>query len=94
MVAQVAREYEGQVTFFTSPGQDNTTAMERAVREFEWPESMVHGVDEDGALWRHFDVVYRGAWIFVNDDGSVLDRSVTHIPEAAVRENLDKLVED
>lgn len=92
MVAQLARDYEGKVVFFTSPGQDNQTAMQRAVEEFEWPESMIHAVDEGGRLWRHFDVVYRGAWIFLNDDGTILKQSLTHISEQEVKENLDRLV--
>jgi hypothetical protein len=93
MVAQVAREYEGRVVFFTSPGQDGQAAMERAVKEFGWPDSMLHAVDDGGKLWRHFDVVYRGAWIFVNQDGTVVEQSLTHIPEEEVRANLDRLVD-
>lgn len=94
MVAQVARDYEGKVLFFTSPGQDGQPAMERAVRDFLWPDSMVHAVDDGGKLWRHFDVVYRGAWIFINQDGTVLKQSLTHIPENEVRANLDLLVDN
>ncbi|HEX2148845.1 MAG TPA: hypothetical protein VHI31_01530 [Actinomycetota bacterium] len=93
MVAQVAREYEGRVLFVTSPGQDGQPAMERAVSDFKWPDSMVHAVDDGGKLWRHFDVVYRGAWIFVNEDGTVLEQSLTHIPGDEVRANLDRLVD-
>lgn len=93
MVAQVAREYEGRVLFVTSPGQDGQPAMERAVSDFRWPDSMVHAVDDGGKLWRHFDVVYRGAWIFVNEDGTVLEQSLTHIPGDEVRANLDRLVD-
>ncbi|HEX2053500.1 MAG TPA: hypothetical protein VHJ78_07240 [Actinomycetota bacterium] len=92
MVAQVARDYEGKVTFLTSPGQDNVRAMEKAVVEFGWPDSMIHAVDEGGRLWRHFDVVYRGAWIFLNDDGKIVQQSLTHISEEDVRQNLDLLV--
>ena len=92
MVAQVAREYADKVTFVTSPGQDNEAAMQRAVKEFRWPDSMIHAVDDSGRLWRHFDVVYRGAWIFLNDDGTIVEQSLTHITEKEVRENLDRLV--
>jgi hypothetical protein len=92
MVARFAREYEGRVTFLTSPGLDNQKAMEQAVRDFKWPASMIHAVDENGQLWRHFDVIYRGAWIFLDDDGNVVERSVTHIPGKQVGENLEKLV--
>ena len=81
------------MTFFTSPGQDNRAAMERAVKDFGWPDSMIHAVDEGGRLWRHFDVVYRGAWIFLNDDGTVLEQSLTHITEDEIRKNLDRLVD-
>ena len=92
MVAQVARAYEGRVQFITSPGEDSQKAMSRAVKEFGWPDSMIHAVDTNGDLWADFKVRFRGAWIFVNDDGRVLHQSVTHIPEADVRSNLDKLV--
>jgi hypothetical protein len=92
MVARFAREYEGRVTFMTSPGLDNQNAMEQAVKDFKWPASMIHAVDENGDLWRHFDVLYRGAWIFLDDDGRVVERSVTHLPERQVGENLEKLV--
>lgn len=92
MVARFAREYEGRVTFLTSPGLDNQKAMEEAVGDFKWPGSMIHAVDEDGDLWRHFDVLYRGAWIFLDDDGTVIHRSVTHLPEKQVEQNLEKLV--
>jgi len=67
--------------------------MERAVKDFGWPDSMIHAVDEGGRLWRHFDVVYRGAWIFLNDDGTVLEQSLTHITEDEIRKNLDRLVD-
>lgn len=92
MVAQVAREYADRVVFFTSPGQDSQAAMREAVREFGWPDTMVHAVDDGGRLWRHFDVAYRGAWIFLNDDGTIIEQTLTHIPEGAVRNNLDRLV--
>lgn len=67
--------------------------MQKAVKDFRWPDSMVHAVDERGELWRHFEVAYRGAWIFVNDDGRVIEQSLTHIPESEIRANLDLLVE-
>jgi len=92
MVARFAREYEGRVTFMTSPGLDNQKAMEEAVADFRWPGSMIHAVDEDGGLWRHFDVPYRGSWIFLDDDGKLVHQSVTHLPERQVRQNLEKLV--
>lgn len=94
MVAQLAREYEGRVVFFTSPGQDSQPAMQRAVEEFGWPDSMIHAVDDSGRLWRHFDVVYRGAWLFLNDDGTVVRQTLTHIPVENVRENLERLLEN
>ena len=91
MVAQVARHYEGKVRFLTSPGLDNEKAMEQAVEDFKWPDSMTHAIDRDGSLWEHLEVRYRGAWIFLNDDGEVSFRSVTHIPEKEVRSHLEEL---
>lgn len=92
MVAQLARDYEGQVQFVTSPGQDSEPAMQKFLIEFGWPKSMVHAVDRNGELWQHFGVRYRGAWIFVDQDGEVQFQSVTHISEKEARANLDRLV--
>jgi hypothetical protein len=91
MIARFARQYEGKVTFMTSPGLDGQEAMAEAVKEFDWPASMIHAVDEDGGLWRHFDVLYRGAWVFVDDDGSVYERSASHLPESRIRKVLEEL---
>jgi hypothetical protein len=88
----VARDYEGKVQFLTSPGLDSDKAMEQAVDEFNWPDSMTHAIDRDGTLWEHLEVRYRGAWIFVNDDGEVSFRSLTHIPEKEVRSRLEELI--
>ena len=43
--------------------------MEQAVEEFKWPDSMTHAIDGDESLWEHLEVRYRGARIFLNDDG-------------------------
>ncbi|HLF69967.1 MAG TPA: hypothetical protein VI541_03315 [Actinomycetota bacterium] len=94
MIAQVARDYVGRVEFLTVPGEDSVQAMARFLEEFEWPDSMTHAVDKDLRLREHFQVRFRGAWIFLNDDGTILFQSVTHIPETQVRANLDKLLSD
>lgn len=94
MVAQVARDYEGKIEFITSPGLDGQKAMERAVKEFGWPASMTHAADTDGKLWEHMKVRYRGAWIFLNDDGEIIFQSVTHIPGKDVRAYIEKLLSD
>jgi hypothetical protein len=91
MIARFAREYEGRVTFMTSPGLDDQSAMADAVNDFGWPSSMIHAVDEDGRLWRHFDVLYRGAWVFIDDDGRVHERSPSHLKESRIREILEEL---
>ncbi|MDQ4145963.1 MAG: hypothetical protein M3198_19895 [Actinomycetota bacterium] len=91
MVAQVARDYEGKIEFLTSPGQDSVGPMEEFIEEFRWPDSMTHAVDRDGELWAHFNVRFRGAWIFINQDGTVVFQSPSHIPERQVRENLQRL---
>lgn len=92
MVGQLAREFEGRVQFVTSPGLADSDEHAEAVKDFGWPDYMVHAVDTKGDLWRHLDVIYRGAWLFIDDDGTVSSRSVTHIPKAKVKESLEKLV--
>jgi hypothetical protein len=92
MVAQVARDYEGKVQFVTSPGLDSEKAMVQAVKDFGWPGSMTHAVDLNGDLWRHFQVPFRGSWIFLNNDGNVIYQSPSHIPEKDVRGSADQLL--
>ncbi len=92
MVGQFAREYEGKVQFLTFPGQDSEKPMQEFVKEFRWPESMLHGVDQKGELWQQFEVRFRGTWILLNDDGQVLHRTVGHVSEKQVRSNLERLV--
>lgn len=93
MVAQLAQDYEGKVQFLTSPGQDSQDPMREFVKEFRWPSSMVHAVDTNGELWQHFKVRFRGAWIFVDENGTVQFQSPTHLPEKDVRANLDRLLQ-
>jgi hypothetical protein len=76
----------------TSPGLDAEPAMIDFVRRFGWPDTMVHAVDKDGDLWAHFGVRFRGTWLMVNQDGSVLSQSIGHIPEQELRTRLDALV--
>lgn len=78
--------------FLTSPGLASTDEMSEAVKDFEWPDHMVHAIDADGSLWRHFGVRFRGTWVFIDDDGTVT-RTSPHPPEAEVERALQALVE-
>jgi hypothetical protein len=76
----------------TSPGQDNEKNMAEFVKEFGWPGSMIHAIDENSELWSHFGVRFRGTWIMVDDEGRVLSRSVGHIPKDELTKRLDQLI--
>jgi hypothetical protein len=76
----------------TSPGLDAQPAMTDFVRRFRWPDTIVNAVDEDGSLWTHFGVRFRGTWLMVNQDGSVQSQSAGHISEQELRKRLESLV--
>ena len=76
----------------TSPGLDSEEPMVDFVKKFSWPDTMTHAVDRNGDLWAHFGVRFRGTWIMVNEDGSVLSQSAGHIPESELRKRLQQLV--
>lgn len=66
--------------------------MAESVREFGWPDTIVHAVDKSGELWTHFGVRFRGTWIMINQDGRVLSRSAGNISREELIERLDQLV--
>lgn len=65
--------------------------MAEFVKEFGWPDTMVHAIDKNGELWSHFGVRFRGTWVMINQDGRVLSRSVGHIPKDELNKRLEKL---
>lgn len=86
----MAREYGDRIVFLTSPGLDNPANMKTAVQDFGWPPAIINAVDENGNLWQHFGVRYRGSWVFINQDGKV-DQTVGHISDKELRSKLDRL---
>lgn len=62
------------------------------MKEFEWPDTMLHAIDRNGELWTHFGVRFRGTWIMIDDDGRVLSRSIGHIPKDELTKRLEQLV--
>lgn len=64
--------------------------MAQAVEDFNWPQSIVNMPDEDGGLWSHFGVRFRGTWVLLDRDGRVVERTSPHPPDLLRR--LDRLV--
>lgn len=71
---------------------DNEKNMAKFVKEFGFPDTMLHAIDRNGELWNHFATRFRGTWIMINQDGRVLSRSVGHISKAELSDRLEQLV--
>ncbi len=69
-VAATAKANEGSVTFLGVAAQDEISAMQRFVDEYDLG-SFQHLADVDAKVWRHFEVTYQPAYAFVQADGSV-----------------------
>ena len=54
-------------------------------------EHITHVADLDGSLWLDFDVTYQPWWIFINDDGTVIDNWQGRLDEDELRQRLEDL---
>lgn len=57
------------MTILGVAGRDDIEAMQRFVDEFDLA-FISHAVDEDGSLWRHFEVFGQPTWVFLDSSGS------------------------
>lgn len=64
------------------------------VKEFGWPDTMIHAIDRNGELWSHFGTRFRGTWVMINQDGSENSRSIGHIPKDELIKRLEQLIAD
>lgn len=55
--------------------------MSEAVRDFKWPATIVNMPDDDGELWSHFGVRFRGTWVLIDRHGEVVERTSPHPPD-------------
>lgn len=68
-IARVAADLEGRVTFVGVPGLGSEADMQAFVQD-TGTAGLEHAVDDDGSLWRRFEVVSQPAFAFVAADGS------------------------
>lgn len=68
-VAEVAAEFDGQVTVLGVPGRGEVDAM-RAFVSDTGTEAFTHVVDSDGSLWTRFGVVSQPSFVFVDGSGA------------------------
>lgn len=50
-----------------------------------------HIADESGEVWSNFDVRSQPAFVFIDDDGTVVD-STSSLSESGIAERLDQLI--
>ncbi len=68
-VAAIGAEFEDSVTFVGVPGLGSEADMQAFVQD-TGTAGLEHAVDDDGSLWRRFEVVSQPAFAFVAADGS------------------------
>ncbi len=68
-VAEVAAEFDGQVTVLGVPGRGEVDAMRAFVSE-TGTGAFTHVVDSDGSLWTRFGVVSQPSFVFVDGSGA------------------------
>lgn len=72
-VAQMARQFEGQVRVVGVASRDQVPAMEAFVAEHGL-EHVTSIADVDGAVWERFGVVGQPTWIFVDGETGAVAR--------------------
>ncbi len=91
-VAQAARDFEGQVEILGLAGVSNMSNMEAFV-ERHGLEHIDHAADTDGDIWLGFDINYQPWWIFVNDDGTVIENWQGRLSDEEIEERIQQLIE-
>lgn len=72
-VVKAAKAYPN-ISFLGVPGQDSTEAHQAFVDEFGLGD-IPQAIDERRALWGHFGSATQEAWLFIDDNGEVNDRT-------------------
>jgi thiol-disulfide isomerase/thioredoxin len=88
-VAAVAAEYAGQVELIGVAGRGDVESMRSFVAD-TGTGSLVHLVDEDGAVWNRFGVVSQPAFVFVDRSGAT-DTFAGSLDAAQLRAVVDDL---
>ncbi|MGL4174107.1 MAG: TlpA family protein disulfide reductase [Actinomycetota bacterium] len=89
-VAAAAKDLTGKVTFIGVPGMGEKPAMEDFVKTTS-TNGFSHLVDEDGALWRRFEVTSQPSFVFISADGKI-EKVVGALGDDALRSRAAQLV--
>ena len=65
----IAQEYAGQVNVVGVGGLADATDIRDFARQVEGP---THLIDEDGEIWRHFNVTAQSTYVILDADGGVV----------------------
>jgi peroxiredoxin len=90
-VSAAAQKFGDEVTILGIAGVSGLDAMQAFVRRHEL-ELIDHVADVDGAMWADFDVNYQPWWIFINDDGTVIENWQGRLSDDEISENIEFLV--
>ena len=91
-VAQAAIDFEGQVEILGLAGVSNTDNMQHFVDRHDLYH-INHVADISGEIWRGFDINYQPWWIFVNDDGTVLENWQGRLSDEEIAERVQRLID-
>jgi len=90
-VADAAREFDGQIQFLGMPGSAGIDQLERFVNRHDL-HHIDHAADINGEIWGRFDINYQPWWIFINDDGTVIDNWQGRLSDEEIAERIDLLL--
>jgi len=72
-VKELATQHEGAVNIVGVGGLGETEAMKEFVAD-EQVDAIPQLADEEGAVWKHFDVTSQSYWVLLDKDGNEVDR--------------------
>jgi hypothetical protein len=82
--------YGERVNFVGVAGRDDLSAINEFIDTLK-VSGFEHAVDEDGSLWRSYDISTQPSFVFINDDGQASSH-VGALGVAGLQERLDALV--
>jgi len=86
-VETLAQEYAGRVNVVGVGGLADPADIRDFARQVEGP---MHLVDEDGEIWRHFDVTAQSTYVVLDADGAVVSEG--YLDDDALADQVAELV--
>ncbi len=82
--------FDGQVAVIGVAGRDDLSAIQGFIDD-RGVGAFPHIADESGEIWATFDVRSQPAFVFIDDDGTIVDGTGS-LSEEGLTERLDELV--